>query len=46
MGHSCRGLLPRVEELEPKNVPLHPLKREVQKERQGRWPPMGPVLHL
>jgi len=32
MGHSCRGLMPRVEELEPRNVPQHPLKREAKRE--------------
>ncbi len=33
-GHSCRGLMPRVEELElePRNVPQRPLKREVKRE--------------
>lgn len=33
-GHSCGGLMPRVEELElePRNVPQHTLKREVKRE--------------
>lgn len=38
-GHSCRGLMPRVEELElqPRNVPQRPLKREgVQRKRRAR----------
>lgn len=36
-GHSCRGLMPRVEELEPRNVPQRPLKREVKREgEQGK----------
>lgn len=33
-GHSCRGLMPRVEKLEPRNVPQRPLRREVRR-REG-----------
>lgn len=33
-GHSCRGLMPRVEKLEPRNVPQRPLMREVRR-REG-----------
>ena len=48
-GHSCRGLMPRVEKLEPRNVPQRPLKREVKREgvkgETGYGAQMCLVLH-
>lgn len=45
-GHSCRGLMPRVEKLEPRNVPQRPLRREVRREGVKRKTSYGAQMSI